>query len=119
MSANPQQVDARLEALQHVLGGGHLGADVHARLLLHLLQPGQAFHAHAFEAARLGAGFPDACTEYLLPFRGQLAGGVHHLFFGFGAAWAGDDYRAFFGDAGELDSFKFEFHNYRVLIVVL
>ena len=114
--AYPQQVDARLEAFVDVLGGGHFGADVHACLLLHLLEPGQAFDADAFEAAGLGARLPDAGAEYLQPFVGQLAGGVHHLFFGLGAARAGDDQRAFLGDAGQLDGFELEFHNRWVFI---
>lgn len=48
-------------------GGGDLGGYQHAGFLLDLLHPGKAFDPDAFEAARLGAGFPDTGPEDFTP----------------------------------------------------
>lgn len=101
--ADPQDVDAGLQGLEHVLGSGHFGSHVHARFLFHFLEPGQAFYAYALEASGFGAGFPDTGTEYLDAAACQLAGGFHHLFFSFGAAGACNHQGAFVVHARECD----------------
>ena len=103
--ADPKQVDARFQALVHMLGCSHFGSHIHARLLLHLLEPLEAFHAYALKAARLGARFPNACPEYPDAFRRELRGCFHHLFFGLCAARAGNHQGTLHVHARQLNRF--------------
>ena len=88
---HPEYVYSGFQTFIYVFGSGHFGGYVHACFLFHFFEPGQAFYADAFEAARFGAGFPDSCAEYLHSFGRQLLGCVHYLFFCLGTAWAGND----------------------------
>ena len=88
--ANPDQVDTRIQRSLNVGTCGHFGTHLHAEFLLHAVQPGQALFADALEAAGLGARLPDAGAEQLDALAGQLCGGTHHLFFGFGRTGSGN-----------------------------
>ena len=101
--ADPEQVDAALQRYGDVLAGGHLGGGVHPRLPFHALEPGDAGLADAFEASRFGAGFPQSGAVDAESLCGQRAGGLHDLFFGFGAARACDDQRSPGIDPGKRD----------------
>ena len=96
--SNPKEVDACVQCFFHVLRGSHFGRGKHTCFFLHALHPCQAFGTHTFETTRLGTWLPDACTEYLDASVGECMGGIHDLFFGFGATWAGYDDRAFLWD---------------------
>ena len=99
----PHYIDAVFETFVDVLLVCNLGADLQACLLFHALEPPQALGAYAFEASRVGAGFPDACAEHIDAEGAQSAGGFQHLFFSLGAARAGDNHR--FGESEEAPVF--------------
>ena len=93
-----------------MLGSGHLGGNKHSALFLHAFQPGQGRLAVALETAGLGAGLPHAGTENLYAFLGQCYGGVHYLFFAFGAAWAGNHEGAVLVQAVQSQFLYIQFH---------
>ena len=106
----PQDVHTILQAQLHMLRSSHLGSNEHPRLFLNSLQPWQRFLSVALKTARFGAWFPYACTIYFHSARSKLLGGRHHLFFGFGAAWAGYYYRFLIVETFYCDRFNI-FHN--------
>ena len=61
--SHPYHVDTELYAFIYVLFAGHLGADLHSEFFLDFLHPLEAWHAHAFEAARMGPWLPYSGTE--------------------------------------------------------
>ena len=69
----------------------HLGGRVHACFALHALHPRNARGPDALETSRFGAGFPEPRAVDADAFGGQGAGRIEYLFFGFGAAGAGND----------------------------
>ena len=87
---DPQDVDAVFLCQFDMLRCGHLGGCEHACFFLHFLHPGQGGFAVALEASGLGAWLPDACTEYVAAFIGQLPCGGHHLFLGLSRTGACD-----------------------------
>lgn len=90
-------------------GSGDLGGYQHAGFLLDLLHPGKAFDADAFEAARLGAGFPDTGPEDLYAPGSQFGGGFEYLFTALRAARACDNHRTFGIHARKSEWFYFHF----------
>ncbi len=92
--AYPEHIHTGFEGLLHMLAGGHFGRGVHTGLLLYGAEPFEAGGADAFKTTRLGARLPYAGAEYSDSVGGQFAGGAEHLFFGFGAAWTGNDQRS-------------------------
>ena len=89
----PKDIHLCRERSLDVLRRSHFGRHKHTRFLLDTREPGQADFAHALKAAGLGAGFPNACAKNAHALACQLARRVHYLFFGFGGARAGYDYR--------------------------
>ena len=87
---DPEQVDAACERRRHMVARGDLRRRVHARFAFHAGQPRQPLDADPLETARFGPRFPDAGPEDPDPLGRQLAGGLQKLFFGLGAARAGD-----------------------------
>ena len=69
--ANPKDVDTCIQGFFHMLGGSHFGSGEHAGLFLDTLHPRQSFYTYAFESTRLGAWFPDTCTENADALAGQ------------------------------------------------
>lgn len=72
--------------------------NLHAKFVLNALKPRESNGAHTFETTRSGAGLPDAGTEYGDAQTGESRCCGHHLFFGFGATRAGNEYRGFIHD---------------------
>ena len=101
--ADPQQIDASVESRGDMLARGDLRGDVHARLALDALQPGNARGAHALEASRLGPGLPQPGAEDAESLGGKGPGRVECLFFGFGAARSCNDQRPPGIDPGQYD----------------
>ena len=107
---DPKYVDTCFQTFVHVLGISHFGSDIHACLFLDFLQPCQTVNTYTFETSRFGTRFPDSGTEYLHSLFGQLFGGVHYLFFCFGAARSCNDQRTFLLDTRQQNRFQFKFH---------
>ena len=101
--AYPYHVYAVFETFVDMLLVGNLGADLEAGLLTHLLEPFEARSAYAFEASRVGAGFPNTCTKHIDAEGAQSPGCLQHLLFGLSAAGAGDHHR--FGEGEEAPFF--------------
>ena len=69
-----------------MLTGCHFGGGQHSCFGLYSFEPFKTLYTYTFKASGLGARFPYTGTEYLDAVASQLAGGVHYLFLGFGAA---------------------------------
>ena len=90
---DPQIIQPIFQALIDVLGAGHFGTHLHTQLFLDAFHPAQAFCAHSFKGTRMGTRFPDTGPEDMDALAGEPRGRCHHLFFGFGAARAGNHHR--------------------------
>ena len=98
----PDYVHSVLDALEHVLCAGHFRPHLHAELVLDLLEPLEAGCAHSLETSRMGPGFPYPGTENMDSKVVESAGSLHYLFFGLGAAGAGNDHRPGQGEKAPL-----------------
>ena len=87
---DPENVDTGGDGLYDMLARGDLGGRHHAGLGLDPGEPFEAFLADTFKAAGVGAWFPDAGAIDFHAVFGELPRGCHYLFFGLGAARAGD-----------------------------
>ena len=117
-SANPEHIDAVLEGCLNVLARSHFGSDEHTGLFLHAFEPYETFFADTFEAPRLGARFPDACSEVLYPCFSQIGCRRHYLFFCLGTARTCYDYRSLVVDSFKLYRFN-GFHIYIVCFILV
>ena len=84
--AHPHHIHTVLDALQYVLLGSNLRADVHTQLLLDAAHPLEALRTHALEGTRVRTRLPNAGTEYVNAEFTQALGRSKQLLLGLCAA---------------------------------